>query len=593
MGGTGRENSKFYIKIVKKISSHCKQKVSPELGFWLLLILLNALLFVPRYILDISESSFFPNLVQAEQNNVYSLFKQFFIRQNHDIFRISFDFLALTLLFSIPKNWSTNWRSITLFILYFIFLAYQTYSAVFEHIYHTNPLFYNDLSAIKTGFLIVYSGFSINFLMIILLLLVILLLLFKAIHFTILKSKFLGKASKIVISILLLLLLFNLKYGFNIGSANSIQYQSVLIVKNIQQSILAQKNLAQFSVKKMQAANNYQNANLQSKPNIVVIAIESYGEILLEHPELQKKYREQLQKFQKKITENGFYANSALSISPVKGGMSWVAYSNFNLGFNVKNQGTYDALLNKPDLRNYDDFFKTFKKYGYKNYRLVPILKTGKIVIPWELYASFYSVDEWITFENLNYNGALFGFGPAPPDQFSLNKAKEIIDKQKSPYTLFFLTVSSHNPFLVPNVTSKWKTLNQTKRGKIDGANLLVKPTLENYSKAIDYELSVVSEFIVNNRDSNTIYVIFGDHQPPFIADNSKSFATPLHIISKNKKFNQGFLKYGFSSEILPDTGKQEVYHEGIYSLFMIEFIRVFGQTESLPNYLPKGIQFK
>lgn len=524
---------------------------------------------------------------------MYSLFKQFFIRQNHDIFRISFDFVAITLLLSAAKNWNKNIRVVILFVIYFCFFIYQIYSAAFEHIYQINPLFYNDLSAIKTGFLIVYSGFSISFVLAILLVFALLFLLFKGVKTLINTAELGGKTSKIIISVLLILLLFNLKYGFNISSANSIQYQSVLIIKNIQQSILAKKNLAKFNIATMQEANNYQKATLNSKPNVVIIAIESYGKVLLEHPKLEKKYREQLIKFQQKIQSKNFYAHSALSVSPVKGGLSWVAYSNFNLGFNVRNQGTYDALLQNPELRNYDDFFKTFHKYGYKNYRLVPILKTGKIVIPWELYSSFYSVDEWITFENLNYNGALFGFGPAPPDQFSLNKAKEIIDQQKGPYTLFFLTVSSHNPFLVPDMLSSWKTLNQTKREKIDGANLLVKPTLQNYSRAIAYELNVVADFIINNRDSNTIYIVFGDHQPPFIADNSKSFATPLHIISKNKNFIQGFSKYGFSATMIPDTSKKEIFHEGIYSLFMKEFIREFGQTTTLPNYLPQGIQFK
>ncbi len=314
------------------------------------------------------------------------------------------------------------------------------YHSSFEHIYQINPLFYNDWSVLQTGFLIVYTGLSWSFVLAILLIVALFYFFYQCI-LRLLKQALLmkiGFLSKFLFVLLGVLFLLNLKYGSNISSANTLQYQSLLMVKNVQQSILAHKNLEKFSLDKMQNANNYQKANLQQQPNIVVLAIESYGEVLLNHPELRQSYLKNLNHFEHLLVEKGISASSALSISPVKGGLSWIAYSNFNLGFNLKNQGTYDALLRKPEIRKYNDFFRTFKKFGYKNYRLVPILKTGKIVIPWELYSSFYSVDQWITFEDLQYDGALYGFGPAPPDQFSLHKSTEMINKNEEPYTLFF-----------------------------------------------------------------------------------------------------------------------------------------------------------
>ena len=98
-------------------------------------------------------------------------------------------------------------------------------------------------------------------------------------------------------------------------------------------------------------------------------------------------------------------------------------------------------------------------------------------------------------------------------------------------------------------------------------------------------------DFIRKNGRSNDIFVIVGDHQPPALG--TTDFKTPIHIISKDATFVSGFLNYGFSEGLLPET-HQEMNHEGFYSMFLREFIRNYGtDSTNLPSYFPNGIHFE
>ena len=59
----------------------------------------------------------------------------------------------------------------------------------------------------------------------------------------------------------------------------------------------------------------------------------------------------------------------------------------------------------------------------------------------------------------------MYGFGPSPPDQYSLNKAYEIIAAHnKQPFILFSLSKNAHNPFAEPyELKSDWRQWNNEK----------------------------------------------------------------------------------------------------------------------------------
>ena len=440
--------------------------------------------------------------------------------------------------------------------------------------------------------MIVYQGVSLKFLAAIFGVILLLFFFLRAIKVLLKLSDAIRNTlyAKVVVSAVVLCLLVNLKFWTKIDSKNTFQYQSLSIIKNIQHSSQASLSLLNFSAEQLVNENKYSLGELTSKPDLYFISIESYGKIWLTHDSLKEKSLVSLVNFKNELQSEEWNITSNYSLSPVTGGLSWIAYSNFSFGLNFKNQGTYNALLDERGIDEFSDLFNVFKKQGYTNYRLVPLFKSGKIVIPWEKYKNFYRVDEWIKYEDLDYRGELYGFGPAVPDQYALHYAKEVMDKKVGPKTLFFLTVSSHNPFITPDYKNNWKELNNSTRSSIDGANLLVKPTFSNYHKAIDYELKILSNFIRSTGDSNAIYVLFGDHQPPFLTKKANSFETPIHIISKNVELVKTFTEYGFKTGSVPTEGNP-IKHEGFLSMFLREFKRAFeisGGNDQ--KYLPDGI---
>ncbi|MFT6747691.1 MAG: hypothetical protein ACJAZ2_002048 [Glaciecola sp.] len=563
--------------------------------FWGLFALLNGLLFLPFYVLNINESSFFPSVSEAESGNLYSYLKLIFIRENLDVFRLSVDFIIVLFIGAlVQRKAGFKYTYIFVGVFYVLFLFSQIYSAIFQSLYGVVPMLYNDWSVLKTGFMIVYQGFSFSFMLYIfgiLLVIVVLFFLLKTLLLLLSKVKF-NVVSKVLLGWLFLLCLVNVKFGVKLDSRNTMQYQSLFITKNILASKEAQASLKNFSADNLVSQYHYKLDSLVSKPNLYFISIESYGKIWLTHDSLKRKSKESLKRFKDELSKASYSLSSNYSESPVTGGLSWIAYSNFSFGFNFKNQGTYNALLENRKLDEYTDLFKVLGSQGYSNYRLVPLFKSGKIVIPWEKYKSFYRVDEWVKYEDLAYDGELFGFGPAVPDQYALHYTKEMMQKTDTPKTLFFLTVSSHNPFLTPDFETDWKGLNNSERSEIDGANLLVNPTFSNYHKAMEYELKMLSDFIRTNRDTNAIYVLFGDHQPPLLTSASDDFETPMHIISKNKNFVAEFEKHGFVDGATPQTGNG-IKHESFLTMFLIAFQNEYGIKKSAIEYLPNGINIR
>lgn len=580
---------------------------SSELKFWSILLFFNSLLFVPLYILSLDDSTFFPLFSGVESGNTYSYFKYVFYRANNDVFRLSADFVLVSMLVvflvrrKVDPSANPRRNQVEAWLLggfYLCLFFYQIYASSFIKIYDVKPMFYNDISVVKTGFMIVYQGLNLK---VLIALLVFGLFVFGVVQ-GVKKMLFFGKGmrmtilSKMAMVAIALLVLVNFKYGANLSVNNGVQWQSLAISQNIFSSMEASTYLVKFSPEKIVSQQrDISPTELKIKPTLYFISIESYGKILLDHDSLKDHSVHILDEFERELKESNWSIASNYSISPVKGGMSWIAYSNLIYGLNFKNQGTYNALLNEKGLDGYNDLFGSLRKNGYKNYRLVPLFKSGKIVIPWKRYSEFYRVDEWVKYENLNYKGELYGFGPAVPDQYSLNFTQQVMDLHEGPKTLFFLTSGSHNPFITPEIEKDWRRLNETKRSPIDGANLLVSPTFDNYRTAVQYELDVLSEFITSTKDSNAIFVLFGDHQPPYLTRDTDGFETPMHIISKNKNFIEQFYSYGFTDGALPDSAGT-IKHEGFKTMFLKEYYKTYAKDTSISNdlrYLPNGLPVK
>lgn len=201
-------------------------------------------------------------------------------------------------------------------------------------------------------------------------------------------------------------------------------------------------------------------------------------------------------------------------------------------------------------------------------------------------------MDQWILNEDLGYHGSTYGFGECPPDQFAMNFALEQIKKEvKRPYTLFYLTKNSHSPFIIPEMSGDWRSLNEEEGAKHHHLGFLKKPESKAYFNAIQYQLNNLRNLILEQGKPDDIFLIIGDHQPPVICDPAVfGHQTPVHVVSKNAAFLRGFEAYGFREDLRKSL--TAVTHEGLYSIFLREFMKSFGENyPNLPEYEPRGLQ--
>ncbi len=565
-----------------------------EVIFWLMFFLLNALLFLPWYLFSLGKSDFFPYKGFFSEL-LFDKLKFIFIRYNFDIFRVSTDLVLLFVLHyfvsSIALKRGVKYFGIILFVL---LLIYQIYSAFFQSIYQTPAIFYNDFPMLENGFRILSTSFSFRIACFVLLGVAVFLFLLWLVNATFKKIDTLvfGKVSKLIgFSILLLCFISLARFRGKQMPVITAQLLTVNIFQNIRASIKLKADVEKIEFNKIPEINKSLSIALEERPNIYFLFIESYGSINLNNPQLSSSYKTWLKGYETQLAVDGWKSSSILSKAPITGGGSWLSYTTVMLGYKVDNRGLYNTLVANKKFQKYSHLFRNLKQQGYANYRLNPIVVPENFGIPWDLYTSFYAVDEWIRLYDVKYKGIKYGFGPSPPDQYSLNKAHEIIAKKgNEPFVLFSLSKNSHTPFAAPyEIKDNWKEWN-SERGKDKHARFFEVPKIENYRKAIKYQLDNVIDFIIKKGKDTDLFIIIGDHQPP--AFETMDFKTPIHIIAKNRNFVRGFSNYGFSEGLMPNA-LQEMRHEGFYSMFLRELVRNYGaDSTNLPTYFPEGLDF-
>ena len=302
-------------------------------------------------------------------------------------------------------------------------------------------------------------------------------------------------------------------------------------------------------------------------------------DLIYDRPKLFEDYRQYMAEFEAQLTGNQWHTTSHLSQAPITGGGSWISYTSAMMGFKIKEQGTYLSLMYREEMQRYQHLVRWLQHQGYKSYRLNPIPSFKGMKIPWEQYQSFYAIDEWIRAEEMQFKGKCYGFGPCPPDQYSLNFAHDWIKKQaQEPYFLFFITQNSHSPFLSPEkVVPNWRDLYDSNIPEEMSSSIFVQPKIEDYQKAIRYQMAFLTDFILKQGTDQDLFFLIGDHQPATFPKKEEGMETPVHIISKNAALINQFSQYGFTRGLVANAKTEPMQHESIFSLLVRELIRNYG----------------
>ena len=569
--------------------------IKHEIIFWGLFLVFNYLQFLPNYIFNFKNSSFLPYLDKLKAKKA-----GFFDSTNMDFFRYLIDvsFLILILkfrLFDLP---------IYLVSIYYLFLfIYNFYHNVFLTIYQVYPSIYNDRSLIKTGLAILWRESKVKTVISFTLGIAVLYLIYSGFsEFLLYTIQFKATIFDILTGSLFILISIYVINRFYVKLGNKIIYAEkrmrfvigfarvIYNIKLSKQLLRKEQIFKKFKRNKLRSCSNF---DLKKHPNLFFLFIESYGSILLHHPKMRDPYKHLYNVYESSLRNLGWHMVSNLSEAPSTSAFSWLCYSTFFHGYRISQHAHYERFLRNPLFYNSDNLMRILKNQGYTTYFLNPIQPNPRIKIDYTYLTPFYSIDQWILYDDLNYTGNRYGFGDFPPDQFSINRGREIVDKNPGPFAFMFLTKNSHSPFSFPlELVEDWRSLNKSSGRSDYGGGFLSQPTIANYLNAIQYQLNLISDFIKNTGNSDDIYIVIGDHQPPVLNDSNKyGLNTPVHIITKNESFLKGFEDYGFRDSPF-DNNLKTVRHEAMYSIILRELMKNFGTGyDKLPEYEPKGLQ--
>ncbi|MBC8883503.1 hypothetical protein H9X57_09160 [Flavobacterium piscinae] len=257
-----------------------------------------------------------------------------------------------------------------------------------------------------------------------------------------------------------------------------------------------------------------------------------------------------------------------------------MAYSSFLMGIKITSDLLYRKLFHEREKYKTQSIFTILEELGYATTLIAAVGGYENFTIEWEETLSFLGTKNVIKFKDLDYTGEKFNFGPSAPDQYMLQKSRALIKEKypNQPISFFVETINSHANFETPtHLFKNWEECNLANRNAFKPTTALEKNIKENYFLAIDYQLKTITDFVLSENE-HSIFVIFGDHQPPLLTTTKNSFKSPIHIISKDKAFITDVKLERFNSTVEIHNNKQELGHEDFKFLFLDKFITYFQE---------------
>ncbi len=564
--------------------------------YWLCFAVLNLLLFLPLALLDQDEIVLLPP-ASLFGDGLWPALNQLFIwRSSIDPLRLSVELALVAGLWVNLRRLRTRPVRWTLALLYLLLLAYYVYEAIMISIYRADPVFYSHYFLARDGlpFLVehagaapwLYAAAGAG-------LLLAAAALAACVQTMLAAGARLGRGSRLLAGALAAFsLLAALTYQIYTAQPEMVISSAAWkLEKNVADSWQLYDAIAGYDERAVRSAYDYRGYTLAHKPDIYLIFVESYGSVLYKRPDFRSAYTALLTQLQDQLQDQGWQSTSALSRSPTWGGGSWLAYTSFLFGLRIDSQPQYLALRNRYQVTDYPDLGSTLRAQGYR-YGWVSSLEEDLSERAWARYANFLGPDPWLRHRDLDYHGPQYGWGPAPPDQYMLNYADALLQRESDQPLLFVsITQNSHYPWdLPPALLDDWRAFNtMPAQVTTSGDEVEQSDRRRRYLAAIDYELRMLVDFVLH-KDDDSIFIFVGDHQPPQVSRRADGWATPIHIVAKDTALLAAFGDYGFAPGLQVDLRRPELHHEGMYSLLMRVLLEQYGDGQlAAPAYRPDG----
>jgi hypothetical protein len=284
--------------------------------------------------------------------------------------------------------------------------------------------------------------------------------------------------------------------------------------------------------------------------NLFLFLVESYGETVLERPDLARAIEPVYEATGRALAEAGFEVASGLLSSPTYAGRSHLAQETLATGLRAADP-VVDALVQRERPTT---MARIFRDAGYRTVLVQPgSTHRG-------LYRWVYDFEQVYSAWDFEYRGPSYRWAPMP-DQYTLDFVqRREVARAARPLLVEYALVSSHAPWSdQPPVVSDWDSIGDGRIfAGLPAAHFPIGWTNlaeggDAYVHALGYDLQILAQYIARFVPGDSLVIVLGDHQPVAeVTRWSRSYAVPVHVISRNHALVDAFRLRGYRSGMLP-----------------------------------------
>ncbi|MGV3621467.1 MAG: acyltransferase family protein [Archangium sp.] len=348
---------------------------------------------------------------------------------------------------------------------------------------------------------------------------------------------------------------------------------------------------------------SFASARLSRRPNVYLVMLEAYGQRLVSDPSMKEPFCEIARRADAKLSAAGYRSRSGRSAAPVFGGRSWLSIATVLTGVHIDQPAEFALLM--PIASKVPSFFDYFRQQGYVTYAAHPGNRDRLATARQDAYAA----DVYIDGPEFRYSGTPYGWVRIP-DQFALGHYRAKLATEERPFFAFYMSVSTHHPWLKVPYAASWEALQQTNAvdvpdSPIEGSDQIPAGTARDYFDAVAYQWRVLADFITSEAEEDAVFILVGDHQPllerrgddaeTVDADATSAAATQssnalLHVITRDDALLARFPE--LTEGLFVDAGPAQWKHEGIYSTVLSRLFAQYGDpsTSGVREY-PDGLK--
>lgn len=292
--------------------------------------------------------------------------------------------------------------------------------------------------------------------------------------------------------------------------------------------------------------------------DVVVVLVESYGRVALEHPEIAPAITGVLTDGARRLGAAGYAMRSGYLTSPTVGGGSWLAHATLLSGTWVDNQERYTTLPTSDHL----PLTGAFRRAGWHTVAVMP-----GVTRKWpEPEAAYYSFDEIWAFDDLDYAGPLFSFDSIP-DQYVLSELQHTAraPAARSPVMAVVSLISSHAPWSPVPPLVDWAAVGDGSGYAVpvedrQPAEIVLQRdsarVRADYTRSLGYSLRTVLSYIEAYGDDDLVVLFLGDHQPvPAVTGASTNHDVPISVVTRDRALLDRIADWGWADGLVPSDG--------------------------------------